>query len=111
MKEQPIVIVSSYPPRLCGIATFAEEAREYIQKANPDREVLVISYTDGEGEGVYPIIDMDRRDWWEVVAEKINELNPYAIHLEHEYGQYIEALELARNAKKTVQPVNLDFEF
>ncbi len=88
MLEQPIVIVSSYPPRLCGIATFAEEAREFIQKANPNREVLVISHTDGDGDGVFPIIDMNHRDWWETVEEKINEINPYAVHLEHEYGLY-----------------------
>lgn len=88
MSENPIVMVSSYPPRLCGIGTFTEEAREFIQKANPDKEVLVISHTDGKGEGVSPLIDMSRRDWWKPVAEKIEELNPYAVHLEHEYGLY-----------------------
>ncbi|HHN73269.1 MAG TPA: hypothetical protein ENK13_04185, partial [Thermopetrobacter sp.] len=82
MSADPIVMISSYPPRLCGIATFAEEAREFIQKANPDREVLVISHTDGAGEGVYPLIDMSRRTWWKPVAEKIRDLNPYAVHLE-----------------------------
>ena len=71
MSNKPIVMVSSYPPRLCGIATFCEEAREFIQKANPDREVLVISHTDGQGKGVFPIIDMQRADWWKPVAEKI----------------------------------------
>lgn len=84
----PIVMISSYPPRLCGIATFCEEAREFIQKANPDRDVLVISHDDGEGEGVFPLIDMTRRDWWRPVADKIHELDPYAVHLEHEYGLY-----------------------
>ncbi|HTY25968.1 MAG TPA: glycosyltransferase [Desulfomonilaceae bacterium] len=84
----PIVIISSYPPRLCGIATFAEEAREFIQKANPGKEVLVISHTDGQGDGVFPIVDMSRRDWWKVVAEKVKQLNPTAVHLEHEYGLY-----------------------
>ncbi len=88
MKNKPILMISSYPPRLCGIATFCEEAREFIQKANPDREVLVISHTDGEGEGVFPIIDMSQRDWWKPVVEKIQELKPYAVHIEHEYGLY-----------------------
>jgi glycosyltransferase involved in cell wall biosynthesis len=88
MSTDPIVMISSYPPRLCGIATFTEEAREFIQKANPQRDVLVISHTDGRGEGVFPIIDMRRWDWWRPVAEKIEELNPYAVHLEHEYGLY-----------------------
>ena len=86
--SSPIVMISSYPPRLCGIGTFTEEAREFIQKANPDREVLVISHTDGRGEGVFPIIDMSRHDWWKPVAEKVKDLNPYTVHLEHEYGLY-----------------------
>ena len=84
----PIVMISSYPPRLCGIATFCEEAREFVKKHNPDRDVLVISHTDGEGEGVYPIIDMSRRQWWKPVAKKLAELNPYAVHIQHEYGLY-----------------------
>lgn len=87
-RKPTIVMVSSYPPRLCGIATFCEEAREFIQKANPGREVLVISHTDGQGEGVIPIIDMNRRDWWRPVAEKIDSIGPYAVHIEHEYGLY-----------------------
>ena len=81
-------MVSSYPPRLCGIGTFCEEARQFIQKHNPDREVLVISHTDGEGEGVFPLMDISRRDWWRPVANKIHELKPYCVHVEHEYGLY-----------------------
>jgi len=88
MSKNPIVMISSYPPRLCGIATFCEEAREFIKKHNPDREVLVISHLDGRGEGVFPLIDMSRQDWWKPVAEKVKELDPYAVHLEHEYGLY-----------------------
>jgi glycosyltransferase involved in cell wall biosynthesis len=88
MSNRPIVLVSSYPPRLCGIATFCEEAREFIQKANPGRKVLVISHTDGRGEGVFPLMDLERPDWWKPVAEKIEKLDPYAVHFEHEYGLY-----------------------
>ncbi len=84
----PIVMISSYPPRLCGIATFCEEAREFIQKRHPERDVLVISHTDGAGEGVYPLIDMSRRDWWMAVAAKVRQLKPCAVHVEHEYGLY-----------------------
>ena len=88
MSNQPIVIISSYPPRLCGIATFAEEAREFIQKTKPNREILVISHTDTEGEDIFPIIDINDIKWWKPVAKQIIDLNPYAIHLEHEYGLY-----------------------
>ncbi len=81
-------MISSYTPRLCGIATFCEEAREFVQKHNPHRDVVVISHTDGEGEGVYPLIDMTQRNWWAPIAEKVHELKPYAVHIEHEYGLY-----------------------
>jgi glycosyltransferase involved in cell wall biosynthesis len=84
----PIVMISSYPPRLCGIGTFCEEAREFIQKHNPDRDVLVISHTDGEGEGVFPVMDTSQRNWWKPVADKVHQLEPHAVHIEHEYGLY-----------------------
>ncbi|MDP6636341.1 MAG: hypothetical protein QGG42_15680 [Phycisphaerae bacterium] len=84
----PIVMISSYPPRLCGIATFCEEAREFIQKHNPDRDVLVISHTDGSGQGVIPIMDNTKRNWWKPVAEEIHKIKPYAVHIQHEYGLY-----------------------
>lgn len=81
-------MISSYPPRLCGIGTFCEEAREFIRKHNPDREVLVISHTDGAGEGVIPLIDISQRDWWRAVADEVHRLKPYVVHIEHEYGLY-----------------------
>jgi len=80
-ESAPIVMISSYPPRQCGIATF-------IRKQHPDRQVLVISHTDGEGEGVFPIIDLSSRVWWKAVAAKVRELAPYAVHIQHEYGLY-----------------------
>lgn len=85
---QPIVMISSWPPRLCGIGTFAEEALEFIRKANPGRPCAVISHPDGSGPDVHPIMDLDRDDWHTVVAEKIKELDPYVVHIEHEYGLY-----------------------
>ena len=60
-KGQPIVMISSFTPRLCGIATFTEEAREFLQRLYTNRDVLVISHIDGEGKGVFPLIDMKNR--------------------------------------------------
>lgn len=88
MSSDPIVMISSYPPRLCGIATFCEEAREFVQKKFPDREVLIISHLDGEGEGVFPLIDIKQRTWWKEVASKVHQLKPYVVHIQHEYGLY-----------------------
>ena len=59
---EPIVTIGSYPPRLCAIATFCEEARQSIRKYNPKRDVLVISHTDGKGDGVIPPIDSSQRN-------------------------------------------------
>ncbi|NLO05118.1 MAG: hypothetical protein GX131_04735 [candidate division WS1 bacterium] len=83
---QPIVMISSWPMRLCGIGTFAEEACEFIHKAHPDRDLIIISHTDGNSH--YPIIDMTRSDWWRPVVDVVEELDPYAIHIQHEYGLY-----------------------
>lgn len=87
-KGKPVVLISSYPPRLCGIGTFTEEAREFIQKMYPERDVLVISHNDGVGEGVFPLIDMKNRFWWKPVVKQIKKLNPHVVHIEHEYGMY-----------------------
>ena len=83
-----IVIISSYPPRFCGIATFVEEAIEFIKKADAEAVINVISHLDGRGENVHPLIDLRKEDWYEPVAEKIKELNPDVIHIQHEYGLY-----------------------
>ncbi|MDP6059159.1 MAG: glycosyltransferase, partial [Pirellulaceae bacterium] len=88
MAKAPVVMISSYPPRLCGIGTFCEEAREFIQKSHGDRPVYVISHTDGAGDGVFPLIDLSRNNWWKPVVAKIAQLKPYVIHIEHEYGLY-----------------------
>ncbi|MFB3880446.1 MAG: glycosyltransferase [Armatimonadota bacterium] len=84
----PIVMVSSFPPMLCGIGTFAEEAREFIQERHPEREVLVISHCGGNGPGVHPIMDVTDRDWYQAVADEVARLQPYVVHVEHEYGLY-----------------------
>jgi 1,2-diacylglycerol 3-alpha-glucosyltransferase len=81
-------MVSSWPPRLCGIGTFAEEAMEFIQAHDPSRPTYVISHTDGEGENVLPIMDLSRPDWYKPVVEQIRELDPYVVHIQHEYGLY-----------------------
>lgn len=86
--SDPIVLVSSYPPRVGNIAAFTEEAREFIQKHNPDRDVLVISHADGRGRGVFPIVDPDRPRWWRPVLRKLEELGPHVVHIQHDAGLY-----------------------
>ncbi len=85
---RPIVMITSWPPRLCGIATFAEEAVEFIKKACPKRPLYIISHTDGKGEFVKPVLDLSRKDWYIPVVETVKELDPTIIHIQHEYGLY-----------------------
>ena len=87
-QKKPIVMVSSWPPRKCGIGTFAAEAAEFLQKRDPQRPFYVISHTDGKGDNVFPLIDINRPDWYIPAKERIEELDPYVVHLQHEYGLY-----------------------
>ena len=87
-QRQPLVVVSSYPPRKCGIATFTEEALEFVRAHLPERPIQIVSHLDGQGPNVHPILNQDDPDWPEQVGAYIAGLNPYAVHLEHEYGLY-----------------------
>lgn len=84
----PLVLIGSWAPRKCGIATFAEEALEFIRAHMPDRPIHIISHLDGRGENVHPLIDQSRPDWYVPVVERVRSLAPYAVHIQHEYGLY-----------------------
>ncbi len=86
--KRPIVMITSWPPRLCGIATFAEEAVEFLRRRLPNKSVHIISHPDGRGRNVHPLVDLSRRDWHVAVAHKIKELSPAVVHIQHEYGLY-----------------------
>jgi len=81
-------MISSHVPRKCGIATFTEEALEFIRHHMPGRPVHVISHLDGRGRNVHPIIDQRDSEWYVPVARLVHRLRPYAVHIEHEYGLY-----------------------
>ena len=87
-KPAPLVVISSYVPRKCGIATFTEEAIEFIRRHMPDRPIHIISHLDGRGSNVHPIIDQRDPEWYIPVIDLVRELDPYAVHIEHEYGLY-----------------------
>ena len=72
--KAPLVGLSSYPPRKCGIATFTEEALEFISAHLTDRPIHIISHLDGRGPNVHPILDQNDPDWYRVVARRIAEL-------------------------------------
>ncbi|HEY7419136.1 MAG TPA: hypothetical protein VH593_28395, partial [Ktedonobacteraceae bacterium] len=67
-QPKPLVVVSSYPPRKCGIATFTEEALEFVRANLPERPVHIVSHLDGQGPNVHPILDQQDPDWPEKVG-------------------------------------------
>lgn len=84
MTNQRIAIINPCPPTVCSAATFAQEAQEFIQKANPGSEVVIISHADTSGgDGTYPIIDLKRKNWWEPVTRQLHKINPVVVHLMH----------------------------
>jgi glycosyltransferase involved in cell wall biosynthesis len=86
--QAPLVLVGSWAPRKCGIATFAEEALEFISAHMPNRPIHIISHLDGRGENVHPLIDLSDPHWYRPLVEQVRALNPYAVHIQHEYGLY-----------------------
>ncbi len=87
-EADPIVLISSFPPRTDHVASFCEEAREFIRRQNPGRPVLVISHVEARGEGVLPLIDTSLRKWWRPVAARLDELKPHVVHIQHDPGLY-----------------------
>lgn len=83
-----IAIIGSYPPRLCGIATFTQDLyRSLINIPNCNPKIIAIS--DGS-EAFYPIevIQVIRRNEinsYETAANYINR-NFDCVILQHEYG-------------------------
>lgn len=96
MKALRIVIVSSWPPRHCGIATYSVDLVNAMRGLGHD--VHIITFSDGGKRGeknihaVLPVLK-DRRlkhaDWSEKLYETAKKLKPDVVHLQHEYGLYI----------------------
>ncbi len=103
------LIVSTYPPRKCGIATFSEDLRDYLIQYVP--EVLVAAINDPFQSHKYPsevVLQLEQENIADYKACAIwanNEPNLDLLIIQHEYGifggqdgEYI--IELARHLRK-----------
>jgi len=87
-----ICFISPYPPRFDGIAIYSNELIEALKKrghtvyiiCNPD---LTGGGHDGQ-ENVFPVMDIQKTDWFQDVLNVIEKLNPDVVHVQHEYGLY-----------------------
>ncbi|MBB5518622.1 glycosyltransferase family 4 protein [Amphiplicatus metriothermophilus] len=88
-----IVLVGSYPPRRCGIATFTADIRAALEKAAPEARIGVVAMIDPGGrydfspEVIETVSQMDRRSY-RAAAERVNELHPDVVCIQHEYGLF-----------------------
>jgi len=86
------LFVSSYPPRQCGIATFAEDVREaYDRLTGMSSEVIAIN--DPDSEYSYPqcvvgTIKRDIRDSYLDAARLANASTADVVNIQHEYGLF-----------------------
>ncbi|TDD97033.1 glycosyltransferase [Flavobacterium cellulosilyticum] len=110
-KEIKMLIVSSYPPRECGLATFSNDVLISIKKVFGATLPIEICALQNEkvtykyGKEVKYTIATSSLDNYRLVAEKINERNDIGlVCIQHEfglhggeYGNYILAFLLALN--------------
>jgi 1,2-diacylglycerol 3-alpha-glucosyltransferase len=87
-----IVMVSSWSPRHCGIATYSAELVGALRKKG--HQVDIICHTDEEcgghsDQGVYPVINTDDPGWDQKVFSAILQISPDVVHIQHEYGLYL----------------------
>lgn len=85
-----IAVISTYPPRQCGIATFAAHLRQGLLAAGAP-SVPVVALLRGEedravGPAVIGTIYQDLQNSYALASQMINRLAPRAVLLQHEFG-------------------------
>ncbi len=87
-----VCMVTPFPPRHDGIAIYSSELISAMESLG--HTVYVISHTDenvgghGSQPNVFGIIDITKPDWERVIFEKVMEIKPDVVHIQHEYGLY-----------------------
>ena len=88
-----VAFVSSYPPRECGIATFAYDLRQAIGQLRPESKTSVIAMTNGPDGYDYPPevvfeIRQHEVDDYALAAEYANLSAFDLVCFQHEFGIY-----------------------
>lgn len=89
-----VALVTSWPPRWCGIAIYSENLARALRNAGA--EVHVVCHTDGGRPGeerIHPVLDQGDPLWPYRLYEKVEEVNPDVVHIQHEFGLYARYLE------------------
>lgn len=86
-----ICFVSTYPPKECGIATFANDLLTHIDKHNPLIPSSVIAIHSKEENYDYPkevkkVIRMEVEEDYKKAAEFVNNSDIEVVSIQHEFG-------------------------
>ena len=90
-EPEGVVLIGSYPPRRCGIATFTSDVRESLIAARPGMRCDVFAMTDNGGPYAYPpevaaeIVQQKPIDY-HAAAARLGELKPDVVFVQHEFG-------------------------
>lgn len=84
------ILVGTYPPRECGIATFTRDLARGIRKADPEVNCFIIAVDDGSGlaypEEVVRVIPENDPSAYVRAARWVNNNDIDVVCLQHEYG-------------------------
>src|SRR6478736_3190524 len=86
-----VALLSTYPPRQCGIATFASNLHAAIAGADPELECLALAMSDGTVAGTYPPevrLEIPQADAGAYLraADFLADANADVLSVQHEYG-------------------------
>lgn len=105
-------VVSTYPPRRCGLATFTADLRAALATSVPHWQVDICAVDRDRlryGPGVSQVLAQDDRDDYRRAARALASTGPDLVVIEHEYGifggpegEYV--LELADELRRLGQP-------
>lgn len=89
-----IALVTSWPPRHCGIATYSQDLVRALREQGHD--VHIVTFSDGGKKGeknVHPVLRVKRAnivdpDWSERLYREVEKIEPDVVHIQHEYALY-----------------------
>ncbi len=89
----PVAFVGTYPPRLCGIATFTRDLSASSGALGEGTRPMIVAVTDPGGQYEYPEevkyeIRQGKKSDYARAAEFINYSDVQIVSIQHEYGIY-----------------------
>ncbi|MDD3887869.1 MAG: glycosyltransferase [Patescibacteria group bacterium] len=93
LKEMNIILLSSFPPRECGIATYATHLFSALKKTLPELKIIVLAVDERKRPQKYEdlvkhVIKDESVESYQKAAEYINESGAGLVCLQHEFGIY-----------------------